>query len=504
MSENIAMKKYILPIAVCILCAFLSACDTPGWMTDIFEAKTVTFDSRGGSPVPTQTLLFGERAKKPDDPTKPECVFTGWFEKNGSLYNFDSIPMTNITLYADWSEKDIVIEAADVTLSHIPSTGQSTATTAAAGGTGYTCGEVSWYPSGGVFSALTVYTATVTLTAAAGRSFSDPITVTFNELSVTPVSRSGKSITVSRSFPATSKAVVTAVAVRTQPSKLTYAYGDSLDLSGLVVTLSYDDGSFEDVPYAQFSVKGVTETPANGARLTISGNNGRGVEVSVSDSVKTSTSNLMVNKAAGSAVTNPVAAGNPSTSTINVTTPSTLSTATGQSIEYAISTSDAAAPASLAWKADTTFTVVADSIALNTPYYVYARSAADGNYEAGTPNRSLDAVGVYQGSVNIITITLAQITDAAPTITVPTLSRTGQDGKLKSITLDVSGNGFTNVQWKITGTGLTGSGLTGTGDTFTLNATDDRYNQIGDHHLTLIVYKDGVPYNKTIIFTIVE
>jgi uncharacterized repeat protein (TIGR02543 family) len=103
-----------------------------------------------------------------------------------------------------------------------------------------------------------------------------------------------------------------------------------------------------------------------------------------------------------------------------------------------------------------------------------------------------------------ITITFAQITDAAPNITGPTLSRTGTGGYQKNATLTI-GSGYTNVSWEITGTGFTGQpGITGTGSSFTLDATDSRYNKIGDHYLTLTVHIGGVPYNKIIIFKIVE
>jgi hypothetical protein len=102
----------------------------------------------------------------------------------------------------------------------------------------------------------------------------------------------------------------------------------------------------------------------------------------------------------------------------------------------------------------------------------------------------------------VITITFAQISDASPNITGPTLSRT-ETGYPKNTTLTI-GSGYTDISWEITGTGFTGPGITGTGVSFTLDATDSRYNQDGEHHLTLTVKKDGVPYNKTIIFKIVN
>ena len=64
---------------------------------------------------------------------------------------------------------------------------------------------------------------------------------------------------------------VTAIAVKTQPTKLSYFAGDTLDLTGLVVTLTYNDTSTEDVTYsaANFTAKGITASPANGTTLSV-------------------------------------------------------------------------------------------------------------------------------------------------------------------------------------------------------------------------------------------
>jgi hypothetical protein len=70
---------------------------------------TVTFDSRGGSSVSTQTVKKGERATKPDDPTNSNIGYgtlNGWFtEKTGfyGRFQFDTPVTENITLYARWN-----------------------------------------------------------------------------------------------------------------------------------------------------------------------------------------------------------------------------------------------------------------------------------------------------------------------------------------------------------------------------------------------------------------
>ncbi|NEW62016.1 hypothetical protein GMA11_01280 [Granulicatella sp. zg-ZJ] len=62
---------------------------------------TVTFDSNGGSSVPSQPLASGDSAKKPTDPTRPNYRFAGW-KLNGNLYSFNSEVNRNITLVAQW------------------------------------------------------------------------------------------------------------------------------------------------------------------------------------------------------------------------------------------------------------------------------------------------------------------------------------------------------------------------------------------------------------------
>ena len=56
----------------------------------------------------------------------------------------------------------------------------------------------------------------------------------------------------------------------------------------------------------------------------------------------------------------------------------------GQEVEYAISTTSGTTPAS-GWQSETTFT----SLAAATTYYVYARTAANDNYNAGTAQQSV-------------------------------------------------------------------------------------------------------------------
>ena len=72
-----------------------------------FTAKdyTVTYESNGGSTVPSQAVKYNETANKPADPTKSGYTFAGWYteEKLTNKYDFAAPVTGNITLYAKWT-----------------------------------------------------------------------------------------------------------------------------------------------------------------------------------------------------------------------------------------------------------------------------------------------------------------------------------------------------------------------------------------------------------------
>ena len=65
---------------------------------------TVTFDSNGGTAVPSQTVKSGEKATKPTDPTRSGYTFNGWYDKElKTAYDFNTRVTADITLYAKWT-----------------------------------------------------------------------------------------------------------------------------------------------------------------------------------------------------------------------------------------------------------------------------------------------------------------------------------------------------------------------------------------------------------------
>ena len=87
------------------------------------------------------------------------------------------------------------------------------------------------------------------------------------------VTRKGKleSIRIEKNYDAEGSTAVPVsnVAVKTAPIKVTYTAGESLDLTGLVVTLTKSDASTQDVAFANFAANGITTVKANGAALVV-------------------------------------------------------------------------------------------------------------------------------------------------------------------------------------------------------------------------------------------
>ncbi|MBQ1947797.1 MAG: InlB B-repeat-containing protein, partial [Clostridia bacterium] len=72
---------------------------------------TVTFDTDGGSAVEKQKVEKNASAKMPEAPQKEGYIFIGWYkdEAHTEGYDFEAKVTENITLYAAWEEKTIVL-----------------------------------------------------------------------------------------------------------------------------------------------------------------------------------------------------------------------------------------------------------------------------------------------------------------------------------------------------------------------------------------------------------
>jgi len=96
-----------------------------------------------------------------------------------------------------------------------------------------------------------------------------------------------------------------------------------------------------------------------------------------------------------------------------------------------------------------------------------------------------------------LVIAFTQIADAAPAITGPTLYRVSNGGPTSATITVNNPQQYSSINWQVQN-----SSVTGTGPSFTLNAANTAYNLIGERFLTVMVIKDGVPYNKTVSFRV--
>lgn len=66
---------------------------------------TVTFESNGGTLIPTQTVKDGELVTKPEDPIKTDYVFENWYTEQSftNVYDFSTPVHKNLSLYAKYN-----------------------------------------------------------------------------------------------------------------------------------------------------------------------------------------------------------------------------------------------------------------------------------------------------------------------------------------------------------------------------------------------------------------
>lgn len=75
----------------------------------------VTFDAQGGDPAPdVQTVIDGEKATEPAEPTRAGYSFGGWYTdsacSDNAKYDFDTPVTKDITLYAKWTLNTVTVD----------------------------------------------------------------------------------------------------------------------------------------------------------------------------------------------------------------------------------------------------------------------------------------------------------------------------------------------------------------------------------------------------------
>ena len=78
----------------------------------IYKMKqvTVTFDTDGGSTVPSQTIDINQKATRPADPTKDGNFFIDWYIDDTTVFDFSTAVRANTTLHARWvADSNVVV-----------------------------------------------------------------------------------------------------------------------------------------------------------------------------------------------------------------------------------------------------------------------------------------------------------------------------------------------------------------------------------------------------------
>ncbi len=70
---------------------------------------TVTFNSRGGSEVPSQLIRYNSLVMLPEEPVRLGYIFSGWYKDPSNLEKWDfntDVVKSNLTLYAKWADEN--------------------------------------------------------------------------------------------------------------------------------------------------------------------------------------------------------------------------------------------------------------------------------------------------------------------------------------------------------------------------------------------------------------
>ena len=74
--------------------------------TDL-EVISISFETNGGSLIPSFEILKGTKVNRPEDPTKDGYIFENWYKDSELtlVFDFNTILTEHLVLYAKWTEK---------------------------------------------------------------------------------------------------------------------------------------------------------------------------------------------------------------------------------------------------------------------------------------------------------------------------------------------------------------------------------------------------------------
>lgn len=135
-------------------------------------------------------------------------------------------------------------------------------------------GKVTWNDTPTKFLGSTAYTATITLTAIDGYTFSGVENNAFTYIgatSVTNIAGSGNTLSVTITFPQTVVKTLQQIIITTAPTKTAYYYGETFDKAGMVVKAVYNNGTV-DVNFTDYTVNKTGPLTLSDTIITLTGN----------------------------------------------------------------------------------------------------------------------------------------------------------------------------------------------------------------------------------------
>ena len=322
---------FLFSVSLILFSLFFTACGNP-LLDNIFHSRLVTFNSNGGSSVKSQTVYKGDKIVKPANPVKPANEFVGWYKDSDLFFewSFDTIPESDLTLYAKWDDSGIDVFAAEPSIVKIvgydPLDDDAFVVTVSNTSAIANTGELAIELSGDDEDCFTLSANLINNINPSGNfefnvvpnaglpigTYTTDVTIKGNVTDIND--KISKSITLN--FRVVKD--VTDVVIVSPPVKMNYISGEPLDLSGLVINVSYSDGTTDNnLPHSLFtSDRFFTTTPENGDNVSVIENNGRPVNIYWVDRRITNIGNLTVNPApifsAAVSVTSPVSGKAPS------------------------------------------------------------------------------------------------------------------------------------------------------------------------------------------------
>jgi len=276
---------HTLALLLIVHCSLLIVnCPNP-FIRSVLEPKTVTFYdldsySYNGRIISTQEVYKGYPAKRPSTPPKAGHTFDAWYTDTTYLqmWDFNSIITENRTLYANWFVNDTGIllmngQPVPNDIVKIRNGEKLDFTTVA----DFSYQVNDFYDHHWTLNGADVgYTGQTSYTFDTSQNDKEPGKNYVIGLKVRKTDNRG--ITKDYFASVTVRIMYAKMTIRSQPTKLTYNNGDTLDLSGLVVRLTYENNSTDDVAFSAFATKNITVSPAHGTLLT-SAHNGEKVTV---------------------------------------------------------------------------------------------------------------------------------------------------------------------------------------------------------------------------------